>query len=322
MATAIEPRQRAAALILAIGSNRAGSILQHLSREEVEMLADEMARLASVKRPERLAMVKDSLRHLLSHDPETEAEVIRARARLLPAGSGQVDVGPFAFLEQADLADTVQLLRSEHPQTIAVVLAHQTPERAAKILEQMDDDLALEVSHRIATLSPTPPEVLRRVRDGLAERMEEPAEDAPTDVDGAKELASILNSIDRDFEEAILERLAALDPELAERVRSLMFVFEDIATLDDRTIQKILQSVQTQTLALALKGASETVKDAILRNLSERAREALVEEMDLMGAVRKQEVMEARNLVVAEIRGLEAAGQIVISRGEEGEMIE
>ncbi len=322
MPITVEPRQRAAALILAIGSNRAGSILQHLSREEVELLADEMARLGSVNRPERLQMVKDSLRHLLAHDPETEAEVIRAQARLLPPGSESVELGPFAFLEQADLAETVQLLRAEHPQTIAVVLAHQTPERAAKVLEHLDDDLAIEVSHRIATLSPTPPEVLRRIRDGLAERLQEPGDDAPTDIDGAKELASILNSIDRDFEEAILERLAGIDPELAEKVRSLMFVFEDVAGLDDRTIQKILQSVQTQTLALALKGADDTVKDAILRNLSERAREVLVEEMDLMGAVRKQEVMEARNQVVAEIRGLEAAGQIVISRGDEGEMIE
>ncbi len=322
MATTVQPRQRAAALILAIGSTRAGSILQHLSREEVELLADEMARLGTVDRPERLAMVKESLRHLLSHDPEAEAEVIRAQARLLPSGSEQIDLSPFAFLEQADLADTVQLLRSEHPQTIAVVLAHQRPERAAKILEQMDDDLALEVSQRIATLGPTPPEVLRRVRDVLAERLQEPTDDAPAEVDGAKELASILNNIERDFEETIMERLAEIDPELAEKVRSLMFVFEDIATLDDRTIQKILQTVQTQTLALALKGASEEVKDSILRNLSERAREALVEEMDLMGAVRKQEVMEARNQVVAEIRGLEAAGQIVISRGDEGEMIE
>jgi flagellar motor switch protein FliG len=140
--------------------------------------------------------------------------------------------------------------------------------------------------------------------------------------DGAKELAAILNNADRQVEEQVLGALEEFDAGLAEKVRALMFVFEDIIGLDDKAIQQILQNVETAMLALSLKGAGEPVRDKIMRNLSERAREALTEEIDLLGAVRRSDVTDAQNAIVAQIRALEAAGQIVISRGEENDYVE
>jgi flagellar motor switch protein FliG len=156
----------------------------------------------------------------------------------------------------------------------------------------------------------------------MRKRLTEAEEDDLGTRDGPKELAGILNNAERDMEKTVLEHIAGHDQELADRVRSLMFVFEDIVTLEDRAIQQVLQQVNTAQLALALKGAEDEVRERLLGNLSERARESLLEEIDLLGAVRKQDVMQARAGIVATIRQLEAAGQIVIQRGDDSEFIE
>ncbi len=151
------------------------------------------------------------------------------------------------------------------------------------------------------------------------------AETHPDDAappEGARELAAILNRGGSALEEWILDRLSTEDRELADRVRALMFTFADIVGLDDRAIQKVLQNVETASLALALKGQGDDVKDAIFRNLSERASAALQEEAELLGAVRRTEVEEAQTAIVAQIRALEAAGQITIDRGGSGDYLE
>lgn len=322
MGTALQPRQRAAALVLAIGSGRASNLLDHLTRDEVELLADEVARLGSIGAGERVVVIREALSQLLATDPAAEAAALRAHAgRLqLGPGSGSSAGRPFAFLERVDFDEAVGFLRGEHPQVAAVVLSCQSSQLAARLLAALDGDLAGDIALRIATIGRMPAGLLDEM-DRVVRRRFSGSDTPVVAPDGAKELASILNNGGRDLEGTVLERIADHDRSLAERVRSLMFVFEDIVGLGDRAIQQVLQNVNTQTLAVALKGVAADVKETVFRNLSERAKEALAEEIDLLGAVRRSDVAQAQTEIVAQIRALEAAGTIVINRGGEGELV-
>lgn len=322
------PAQRAAALVLAIGSGKASPILDHLDPDEVALLADEVASLSDIDSSTRNALMAGTLSHMMEIDPSEEAKLLRARAKAMQAAAELEELEhfdpmqPFRFLQKVELDQAVQFLAQEHPQTAAVLLSAQPPTFAAKILAHLDPGAAGDISLRIATIGRTPPDMILRIERAMRKRLTESHEDEGESRDGPKELAAILNNAERDIEEKVMEHLATFDHELAERVRSLMFVFEDIVTLDDRAVQQVLQQVNTNSLALALKGVEDDVRDKILTNLSERAREALLEEYDLLGAVRKNDVMEARTAVIATIRSLEANGQIVIARGDDGEFIQ
>lgn len=323
------PRQRAAALVLAIGSGKASAILDHLSPDEVALLAEEVGLLGDIDPVTRNALMAGTLNHMMSIDPAAEAAALKARARAMEAAAELADLEtfdplqPFKFLQKVELDQAIQFLRNEHPQTTAVILSAQPPAFAAKILAEFEAEEAGDIALRIATIGRTPTELVYRIEEAIRKRLTEAEEDdSGTPRDGPKELAAILNNAERDMEKTVLEHLSEHDGELAERVRSLMFVFEDIVTLEDRAIQQVLQQVNTSSLAMALKGADEQVRDTLLRNLSERARESLLEEVDLLGAVRKQDVAEARTGIVAAIRALEASGQIVIARGDDSELIE
>lgn len=318
-------RTRAAALMLAIGTGRASSVLQHLDPDDVRALADEVAALEGLDARSRATLMRGALSHMLSIDPGAEAQLLRDRARSLEMDRGGTPINPgrpFEFLQKVEYAQVIQFLASEHPQTVAVILAARPPEFAAKVLTAFDEHVAGDIAVRIAGIGRTPPEAIIHIERELRRRLTEapPVEDET--FDGEKELATILNQGNRNFETSILEFVAKSDPEMAERIRALMFVFEDITILDDRSVQQVLQNVNTATLAVALKGVDDSVRDVIFRNLSERAKESLTEEIDLLGAVRKQDVTDARTAVVAQIRALEEAGTITINRGQDGDFVE
>ncbi len=318
-------RQRAAAVVLAIGTNKAGEILQHLRPSEVEALAEEISRMSSFDQATRLEAMRAAIGHLGAIDPASEAAMLRQKARQMAHRSGTAPFDPdepFAFLESVELDEAVQFLRNEHPQTVAVILANQKPAFASKILKLLDEQMAGDIALRIATIGRTNPALMERIVTAMRSRLSPGHVREAAAPDGAKELAAILNNADKQIEEQVLGALEEFDAGLAEKVRALMFVFEDIVGLDDKAIQQILQNVETAMLALSLKGAGEPVSNKIMRNLSERAREALTEEIDLLGAVRRSDVTDAQNAIVAQIRALEAAGQIVISRGEENDYVE
>lgn len=318
-------RQRAAAFVLAIGTGKAEEILEHLRPSEIEALAEEIARLSSVAPTDRARVIQSALADLGTTDPAVEATALRQRARQMATRSSDSfdPAEPFAFLEHVEIDQAVQFLGNEHPQTVAVVLANQSPSLAGKILRMLDPTMAADIALRIATLGRTSPELMQRIRAAMQSKLSAAAAGADVPApDGAKGLAAILNNAEKEMEEQVLESIAQYDAQLAEQIRSLMFVFEDITSLDDKAIQQILQNVETQVLALSLKGTAEEVQACIFRNLSERAREALTEEIDLMGAVRRSDVAEAQSTIVAQIRALEAAGQIVISRGDENDYVE
>ena len=225
---------------------------------------------------------------------------------------------PFAFLQSLDYRQIVSFLSDEHPQTIALVLAHLPSNLASFVLAGLGRDLQADVAHRIAVMDRTSPDLIRQVEQSLERRLSSlgVASDLSA-VGGLKPLVDIINRADRSTERMILEGLEELDPQLAEKVRAQMFMFEDIVNLEDRSIQLVLRQVQTAELATALKGVSERVRAKIMQNMSERAALNLADEIEVLGKVRINVVEEAQASVVRVIRQLEESGEILVGRGDD-----
>jgi flagellar motor switch protein FliG len=331
---ALKPRQKAATLMLAIGSKNAASVLRYLTEDEVEGLAMEIAKLGSVPREVQNEVLLEFYETATAQRYVLEGGIDYAR-QILEQWKGSrgdeildrllqtVQVTPFNFLAQIEPDHLLQFLQDEHPQTVTLILSHLPYAYSAKVLAGLSESKQGEVAMRLATLDRIAPEVVRRVEDNLKLRLGSVTHSELTaQRDGVKDLAEMLNQVDRTTERAILATLAEQDPELADRVRALMFVFEDVATLHDRDIQEILRNVDTKGLALAMKGVREDVRQAIFRNLSERAALSLQEEIEMLGAVKMRDVEEAQTKIVAVIRGLDEGGKIVVRRSAEGGMVE
>jgi flagellar motor switch protein FliG len=320
--------QRAAAVVVVLGPEVAAPILEHLTDAEVEQLALEIATLGEVPAEEVRRILEEFYEEAVAHHELVSGGVLHAR-RLLQRWRGErgdeiidrlvstVHIAPFNFLRHHDAEQLVQYLQEEHPQTIALVLAYLPPKNAAGVLAGLDGDIQREVAMRVATMDRTSPEVIERVEAAMQSRLG--AARSPeefTKKGGVRDLAAMLNNSDRGTERAILNDLDISDAELAEQVRALMFVFEDVAALDDRAIQTVLRRVDMKQLTLAMKGVKADVRDAILNNMSERAALTLKEELELLGPVRIRDVEAAQSEVVRTVRQLEDDGEIMISRGE------
>ncbi|MET0191060.1 MAG: flagellar motor switch protein FliG, partial [Pseudonocardia sediminis] len=230
---------------------------------------------------------------------------------------------PFLFLQRADPAQLRSFIRDEHPQVIALVLAHMSAEKASLVLSGLSSGLQSEVAHRIAVMGRANPDTVRVVESALERRLLsvlQPSESSR--VGGVGPLVSIINRVDRSTERQIVEGLENLDAALAKEVRSRMFMFEDVVQLGDRDVQLVLRQVDLGELALALKGVPESVRDKITRNLSERAAETVLDELELLGLVRLTQVEEAQQSVIRTIRTLEERGEIVVRRGGDDEFVD
>jgi flagellar motor switch protein FliG len=324
--------QKAAVLLVHLGKENAGKVLASMSEAEVEEIAAEIVKLGSLDPGVVDAVLGefqdqmggaaagpgrggvDFARDVL----ESSLGPVRADTLLERVSSSPGRI-PFSFLREADPRQLQNFLAGEHPQTVALVLAHLRAEQASTVLSGLDPELSAEVAHRIALMDRTSPEMVRTVSEVLHRRTSSvlAAPVPESTVGGLQPLVEIINRADPGTEKLILEGLDALDQALAEEVRSRMFVFEDILGLEDRAVQTVLRQVETAMLAKALKGAPQPVADKVLGNVSERARENLVEEIELLGRVRLSEVEEARGGVVTVIRALEASGEIVLRRGSD-----
>ena len=323
----IANKQKAAALVLALGTDKSGELLQLLSEEEIKVLANEVAELDQIGAAERDYVYRETLANAgpsgsITGGMERAKELLAA----FHGNAGNVLIedgkrGPFGFLDPLGPKATAQLLEDEHPQTIAVIVSDMEADAASATVLGLAEDLRTEVSMRLATLAPVSPPMIELVATTLQARIGESAKVGAAVSDGAKALAEILNAGTKENEESILGFISGQDKALAERIRALMFVFDDILDIDDRGIQGILKTLNTQTLALALKGTADAVRDKITGNLSERAKVSLLEEMDLMGPVRRSEVEEAQNECVAQIRMLEESGEIVVGRGGSDDLV-
>ena len=322
--------RKAAILMMQLGRTEASRVLGVLSDKELEEITSEIARMGSVPPEVSSAVIAEFAAIILSGSSITRGGLESARQMLISSvgerraaeildrvSETMVDL-PFSFLQHADPRQIVSYLGEEHPQTVALVLAHVPAALASAVLAGLAGDLSADVAHRIAVMDRTSPEVIRQVETSLQRRLSSLM--APNElaaVGGVQPLVEIINRSDRGTEKMILEGLEKRDSAIAEQVRSQMFMFEDLVTLDDRAIQLVLRDVQVNDLATALKGVPENVKSRIMQNMSERAALNLAEELDVLGPVRVQVVEEAQAGIVRIIRRLEEAGQIVVGRGEE-----
>jgi flagellar motor switch protein FliG len=324
----LSPRRKAAILCVSLGPEGAAKVFKHLPDDLVERLTVEMVRTQDVLPEHAEAVHREVVEQAYARGYIAEGGIRYARDVLTRAVGAEraaaildrletfIEQTPFEFLRSTPPDQIYAFLRGEHPQTQALVIANlPTTDLAAKVMQLIPPEEQADVALRIAVMGQTPPDVVREVARVMEAKLETVLRQEYSAAGGVGSLAEILNNSDRGTERNILEYLAEADAELAEEVRSLLFVFEDLLRLDDRTIQLILKEVDSKDLAVALRGSSEQVKDRILANMSQRAAEMLREEMEFMQPQRRRVVEEAQSKVVGVVRRLEDAGAIFISRG-------
>ena len=327
-------KQKAAALMIALGPESAARIFKSMRDEEVEGMTLEIARLGKISSEERRNVVAEFHEMCMAQEVISEGGIDQARKALEAAFGADraaemvgkvvtaLQVLPFDFVKKTDPTQLLSFIQDEHPQTIALILSHLKANQAAQVLSGLPQEQRAEVARRIAIMDRTPPEVVREIERVLERKLSSAVVTQNfTAVGGVKSLVEVLNWVDRTTEKTILESLSENSPDLAEEVKKLMFVFEDVVMLDDASIQKVLREVDGKELALALKGISEEVQSRIYRNMTERAATMLKEDMEFMGPVRLRNVEEAQQRIVGIIRRLEEQGEIVVSRGGGDEVI-
>lgn len=332
----IPGRRKAAVLLVSLGRDAAADIFQHLSEETIEKLTIEMARTREIAPQEADAIQRETIENAYARGYVGDGGVAYARevleravgekraSEILARLASVIEQTPFEFLRATPPDQIIAFLRSEHPQTTALVLANlPTMDLAAKVMQLIPEEEQADVATRIALMDKTSPEVVKDIAQVMRDKLQMVFQQEYAAAGGVQALADILNAADRGTERNILEHLQKEDEALADEVRSLLFTFEDLLQLDDRSIQLVLKEVDTKDLALALRGATEDVRGWIFNNLSERASEMLREELELMPPQRRRVVEEAQSKVVAAVRRLEDAGEIVIARGgtQEDELV-
>lgn len=329
----LDGKTKAAMLLIALGPERSAEIFKHLREEEIEELTLEIANIRTVSPEDKARVLEEFYQICLAQEYIAEGGISYAKDILEKALGAQkaidvinkltvsLQVRPFEFIRKADASQLLNFIQGEHPQTIALILAYLKPSQASQVLSALPQDKQCDVARRIALMDRTSPEVINEIERVLEKKLASLVNEDYTTAGGIEAIVEILNSVDRGTEKFIIETLEIEDPELAEVIKSKMFVFEDIVTLDSRSIQRVLREVDNNQLAIALKGTSEEVQKVIFANMSKRMAEMIKEDMEFMGPVRIRDVEEAQQQIVNIIRKLEDAGEIVISRGGGDEII-
>ena len=326
--------QKAAVLFITLGPDASSAILKRLPESEIQKITYEIANITSVNSEQREGILNEFLEMNKARDYILEGGMDYARELLSKALGSQraseilekvseatQQYRPFAIARKADAHQLLNVIAYEHPQTIALILCYLTPEKAAQVMAELPEEKQSEVAFRVATMKDTSPMVIKEIEKVLESKLSSVVRTEMTSIGGVETLVDILNQVDRTTEKNITESLEREDAELADKIKSSMFVFEDILTLDDVSIQRILREVEVKELALALKGCSDEVGEAIYRNQSKRAAASLKEDMQFLGPVRLMDVEHAQQTIVSIIRRLDEAGEIIISRGGEDAII-
>ena len=325
---------RAAILLLALDAEAAANILKRMNQDVVESITREIASLDVIDHRNR-SMVIEEFYHLALARKYVEtggmayAKILLDKAlpadiatRILRQIEHQVYQQPFAFLQKTDGANLLTFIQNEHPQTIALIIAHLQPAKASEILVGLPQAKQLEVVSRVANMDQTNPEMIKEVERGLEMRLSGMVSQTFEKAGGVETVAQMLNLADRSTEKGILEALESEDPDLVEQIRRLMFVFEDILLINDKGVQAVLKEIENDELALALRTANPELKEKLFKNMSERAAQLIREDMEYMGPVRLSDVESAQQRIVDVVRRLEDAGEIIISgRGGEKDLI-
>lgn len=325
-------RQKAAVLFVSLGPDLAASVFRFLTENEMETLTQAIAGMPSVTPDMRDDVVREFYNMISSgerHDPAGPDYAMTLLQRSLGSDKALsimervAEKGkepPLSVARKAEPSQLSEFIRNEHPQTVAVILAHLRPNQAGAVLSTLSPDRQIEVARRLATLDHTEPELLRDI-EGVLQRHLAPVGSSDSQVVGGIEvMVDVLNRVDRVTEKTILDGLEMEYPELAEEIKKHMLVFEDLVRLDAKSMQRVIRDVDAKEWALALKIASDDVSTHVFANMSKRLADLVHEEMGYLGLVRLREVEEAQQRIVGVIRALEEAGEVVVARGEEDEV--
>ncbi len=320
--------EKAAILFIALGSDCAAKVFPHMDEDEIETITLDIANNKQVSIEKKTQIISEFYQLMQAHDYISTGGIEYAQSvlekalgadkakEILQKLSTTLQVRPFEFLRKTDPSQLLNFLQNEHPQTIALVMAYLSPDQAGIVMSGLSIDMQADVAKRIALMDRTSPDVIREIEKVLEKKLSSLSTQDFTIAGGVPTVVEILNRVDRSTERAIIESLEVDNPELAEEIKQLMFVFEDIILLDDRSVQLVVREVDTKELALAMKATNEEVTAKIYKNMSKRAADMLKEEISYMGPVKIRDVEEAQTKIVNIIRTLEDRGEIVIVRGQ------
>jgi flagellar motor switch protein FliG len=318
--------RKAAILLISLGPDKSASLLKHLREEEIERLTAEISKSRWISSKVKENVLKEfhqlaSQRNMFSQGGVDFAKELLHRTigedkanDIIKRVSGQTNNKPFYFAHKAEPVQIINFLQYENAQTIALVLSYLDPEKAAAVLSAFSSDKQIEIAKKIALMDTASPEMIQQVEQVLQDKLMMTATQDYSTNNGIESIVSILNGVDRATEKNILEKLEIENPELASEIKKRMFVFEDIAFLDNRSIQRILRDVENNDLELALRIASEDLKTAVFNNISKRRAEMLQEELLQEIPVQVKEIEDAQSRIVSLVRKLEEEGDIIIHR--------
>jgi flagellar motor switch protein FliG len=327
-------REKAAILLVSLGQDVASEVLRQLGdQDDLEQITMEIANLGRIEPDVSRAVIEEFYTIYQASRNAANGGVDIARdmlikalgperaAELLGRLTDQLATIPFEFMRRIEANQLLNFIQNEHPQTIALICAYLKPEQSATIIGGLSPEAQSDVAARIALMDRTSPAIIREVERILERKFSAVVSQDYFNAGGVKSLVEVLNRADRSTEKTIIEALEEQNPELADEIKKLMFVFEDIVVLDDRSIQRVLKDVESKDLALALKGSNDEVKAKIFKNMSERMAGMIQDELGYMGPVRLKDIEEVQQKIVAVIRKLEEGGEIVISRGGADELV-
>ena len=331
--TRISSTTKAAAIIIALGADSASEVYKHMRDEEIEKLSAEISQIEKLSADEMTQIMDEFYELCITQKVITEGGESYAKDLLEKAFGTQRSAmlmdkinkagqqRSFEFVRKVDYKNLLMLLQNEHPQTIAIILSYARADQASQIISELPRDVQIDVIKRISNLDHASPEIINIVESVLAKRLSAVASVDLMELGGVNYIAEIMNRIDRRTEKYIFDELNDVDPELADEIKKLMFVFDDIVYLDNMEIQAFIREVDTKDLTIALKAATEDVANAIYNNMSQRQRDQIKTDMQYLHNVRMRDVEEAQQRIVSVIRRLEEAGDIVISKGGKDEII-
>ena len=320
-------------MFIIVGPEKASKVFRYLKDDEVESLTLEIANMKNITTSVKDEVLDEFYEICLAQQYVSEGGIDYAndllektfgpeRAReIIGKLTDSLQVRPFEFVRKTDPSQLLNFIQDENSQTIALILSYLSAQQAATIVGALSPDKQADVAKRIAQMDRTSPDTIRDVEHVLERKLASLVNQDYTIAGGVDAIVDILNTVDRGTEKHIMETLEIEEPELADEIRKKMFVFEDILSLDDRSIQRVLREVDNNDLATALKSANEEVQTVIFNNLSKRLVAMIKDDMDFMGPVRLKDVEEAQQKIVNIIRKLEDSGEIVISRGGGDEIV-
>lgn len=325
--------EKAAVLLIALGKDCSSQLFKYLRDEEIEQLTMDITNMRSVDPETREAVIDEFYQLCLAQNYISEGGIEYARElledalgsekalELLGKITSSLTVRPFDYLRKTDPEQILNFIRNENSQTIALVFSYLKPQQVALVLGELPQEQQAKIIEKIANMERTSPEYIKEVERVLERKLSSLGAEDYTIVGGIQSTVDILNSIDMGTEKRILDTLDEYNNELAEEIRKRMFAFEDIVKLDPRAIQKVLGETDNKDLAVALKGTNQQVKDIVIKNMSSRMRDMILEDIEYMGPVRLKDVEFAQQKIVNTIRRLEEMGEIIIMRGDGDEML-